>query len=79
MGRKKNVWASEIIIRGACGGFLFGIPLLYTMEVWWVGSLAKPPVVKLRDRLDIYRSHRPYEAVSPPWLLAIMAASSWLF
>lgn len=49
MGRKKNVWASEIndIIRGACGGFLFGIPLLYTMEVWWVGSLAKPPVVML--------------------------------
>lgn len=42
--RQKNVWASEIndIVRGACGGFLFGIPLLYTMEVWWVGSLAKP-------------------------------------
>ncbi|BAZ51146.1 hypothetical protein NIES4103_37950 [Nostoc sp. NIES-4103] len=42
--RKKNVWATEIndIIRGACGGFLFGIPLLYTMEVWWIGSLVKP-------------------------------------
>jgi putative integral membrane protein (TIGR02587 family) len=42
--RKKNIWASEFnnIIRGACGGFLFGIPLLYTMEVWWIGSLAKP-------------------------------------
>ncbi|MFN6570500.1 TIGR02587 family membrane protein [Dendronalium sp. ChiSLP03b] len=41
---KKNVWAREIndIIRGACGGFLFGIPLLYTMEVWWIGSLAEP-------------------------------------
>ncbi|MEH2176587.1 TIGR02587 family membrane protein [Nostoc sp.] len=40
---QKNVWRSEIndIIRGACGGFLFGIPLLYTMEVWWIGSLAK--------------------------------------
>lgn len=41
---QKNVWATELndIIRGACGGFLFGIPLLYTMEVWWIGSLVKP-------------------------------------
>jgi hypothetical protein len=28
--RQKNVWTSEIndIIRGACGGFSFGIPLI---------------------------------------------------
>ncbi|MDM9379920.1 TIGR02587 family membrane protein [Chlorogloeopsis sp. ULAP01] len=47
--RQKNIWVSEIndIIRGACGGFLFGIPLLYTMEVWWIGSLAKPPLLML--------------------------------
>jgi putative integral membrane protein (TIGR02587 family) len=45
--RRKNAWVSEInnIIRGACGGFLFGIPLLYTMEVWWIGSRAKPPMM----------------------------------
>jgi putative integral membrane protein (TIGR02587 family) len=45
--RQKNVWSSEIndIVRGACGGFLFGIPLLYTMEVWWVGSLVKPQLM----------------------------------
>jgi putative integral membrane protein (TIGR02587 family) len=45
--RKRNIWASELnnIIRGASGGFLFGIPLLYTMEVWWIGSLAKPPMM----------------------------------
>ncbi|WP_373530428.1 TIGR02587 family membrane protein [Nostoc sp.] len=45
--RQKNVWSSEIndIIRGACGGFLFGIPLLYTMEVWWIGSLVKPQLM----------------------------------
>jgi putative integral membrane protein (TIGR02587 family) len=45
--RRKNQWIREIndIIRGACGGFLFGIPLLYTMEVWWVGSFANPPVL----------------------------------
>ncbi|MFN6463422.1 MAG: TIGR02587 family membrane protein [Nostoc sp. DedVER02] len=47
--RKKNIWKSEIndIIRGACGGFLFGIPLLYTMEVWWIGSLVKPQLMMI--------------------------------
>lgn len=47
--RQKNVWRSEIndIIRGACGGFLFGIPLLYTMEVWWIGSRAKPQLMMI--------------------------------
>jgi putative integral membrane protein (TIGR02587 family) len=47
--RQKNVWRSELndIIRGTCGGFLFGIPLLYTMEVWWIGSLAKPQLMML--------------------------------
>ncbi|MEJ6479958.1 TIGR02587 family membrane protein [Nostoc punctiforme UO1] len=47
--RQKDVWRSEIndIIRGACGGFLFGIPLLYTMEVWWIGSLAKPQLMMM--------------------------------
>ncbi|MBG1267663.1 TIGR02587 family membrane protein [Nostoc sp. WHI] len=43
------MWSSEIndIIRGACGGFLFGIPLLYTMEVWWIGSLVKPQLMMM--------------------------------
>ncbi len=42
--RRKNKWSNELhdIIRGASGGFLFGIPLLYTIEVWWIGSSAKP-------------------------------------
>ncbi|KAM3094766.1 TIGR02587 family membrane protein [Phormidesmis sp. 146-12] len=33
-------WKSELkdLVRGASGGFLFGVPLLYTMEVWWIGS-----------------------------------------
>lgn len=33
-------WTEELddIVRGASGGFLFGTPLLYTMEVWWIGS-----------------------------------------
>ncbi|MDZ8228216.1 MULTISPECIES: TIGR02587 family membrane protein [unclassified Nostoc] len=47
--RQQNIWKSEIndIIRGACGGFLFGIPLLYTMEVWWIGSLVKPQLMMM--------------------------------
>ena len=31
------------LVRGMCGGFLFGIPVLYTMEVWWIGSSISPP------------------------------------
>ena len=31
------------MVRGVCGGFLFGIPMLYTIEVWWIGSLVSPP------------------------------------
>jgi putative integral membrane protein (TIGR02587 family) len=35
-----NQWRRELddLVRGASGGFLFGIPLLYTMEVWWIGA-----------------------------------------
>ena len=28
--------------RGICGGFLFSMPLLYTMEVWWTGLTVSP-------------------------------------
>ena len=40
-------WRSEIeeIISGASGGFLFGIPLLYTMEVWFIGSYVRPGIL----------------------------------
>jgi putative integral membrane protein (TIGR02587 family) len=33
-------WRCELgdLVRGLSGGFLFGIPLLYTMEVWWLGT-----------------------------------------
>ena len=42
-----DTWKAEIqeIISGASGGFLFGIPLLYTMEVWFIGSYVKPPIL----------------------------------
>ncbi|MGE9807323.1 MULTISPECIES: TIGR02587 family membrane protein [unclassified Janibacter] len=32
------------LIHAASGGMLFGIPLLYTMEVWWTGSRSHPLV-----------------------------------
>lgn len=28
--------------RGIAGGLLFSFPMLYTMEVWWAGFIAKP-------------------------------------
>ncbi len=38
--QSRNQWAQELddVIRGASGGFLFSTPLLYTMEVWWIGT-----------------------------------------
>lgn len=46
---RHSAWKHELhdIIRGACGGFLFGIPLLYTMEVWWIGSTASSAAMLL--------------------------------
>jgi putative integral membrane protein (TIGR02587 family) len=37
-------WRAEVIalVRAASGGLLFGVPLLYTMEVWWTGSHTTP-------------------------------------
>ncbi len=37
---RRNQWARELddIVRAVSGGFLFGIPLLYTMEVWQIGA-----------------------------------------
>lgn len=42
-----NAWSHQFddFIRGASGGFLFGIPLLYTMEVWWIGSQLSPAIM----------------------------------
>jgi putative integral membrane protein (TIGR02587 family) len=68
----KQVWQTEIndLIRGASGGFLFGIPLMYTMEVWWIGTYTDPPlmlavlaatyiIVFLLNRTDGFRQINP--------------------
>ena len=37
-------WRTELmnVVRAVSGGLLFGVPLLYTMEVWWAGSHTSP-------------------------------------
>jgi putative integral membrane protein (TIGR02587 family) len=65
-------WQQELedLVRGASGGFLFGIPLLYTMEVWWIGSYTEPVlmllilavtfvIVFLLNRTDGFRQLNP--------------------
>jgi putative integral membrane protein (TIGR02587 family) len=67
-------WQTELqdLIRGVSGGFLFGIPLLYTMEVWWIGSYTEPPlmlgvlgitfvVIFLLNRTDGFRASQPID------------------
>lgn len=75
--RHQAAWKNELddLVRGACGGFLFGIPLIYTMEVWWVGSAAPPSlllltllitliVVFLMNRTEGFRKTRSVQFVA---------------
>jgi putative integral membrane protein (TIGR02587 family) len=68
----RQQWKDELkdLVCGASGGFLFGIPLLYTMEVWWIGSYTSPPlmlmvlavvfvIVFLLNRTDGFRQGKP--------------------
>lgn len=45
--QSSHSWSHQLndMIRGVSGGFLFGIPLLYTMEVWWIGSQTSPSLM----------------------------------
>lgn len=40
----RGPWAQEVVdlVRAAAAGMLFGIPLLFTMEVWWTGTHTAP-------------------------------------
>jgi putative integral membrane protein (TIGR02587 family) len=37
-----NIWTRELhdLVRNFAGAFLFGVPLLFTMEMWWIGDYA---------------------------------------
>ena len=41
----KSSWRTELrhLVHDLAGAFLFGMPFLYTMEVWWRGNTAGPP------------------------------------
>lgn len=69
--RQVSLFQHEVddLVRGICGAFLFGAPLLYTMEVWWIGSSVEPPrlllvllltfaVVYLMSRTEGFRKVR---------------------
>ena len=77
---KGDNWRQELqeIISGASGGFLFGIPLLYTMEVWSIGSYVKPPflliilsitfaIIFLLNQIEGFR---PQESATLPGAIA---------
>ena len=44
-GIRPSPWRRELsdLGRGVAGAFLFGVPFLYTMEVWWTGNFTSPP------------------------------------
>jgi putative integral membrane protein (TIGR02587 family) len=41
---RSQPWREEIrgLVRAFSGAFLFGVPLLYTMEMWWLGEISRP-------------------------------------
>ena len=45
--RRAGPWGEtgDALARAVAGGMLFGIPLLYTMEVWWIGTQSEPPAI----------------------------------
>lgn len=73
---ERGPWVTEAVdlVRAVSGGLLFGIPLLYTMEVWWIGTATEPSrmvavllvtflVVFLLNRTSGFRSTRDVRAV----------------
>jgi putative integral membrane protein (TIGR02587 family) len=44
---REGPWRSELldVVRAASGGLLFGVPLLYTMEIWWTGTHTSPALM----------------------------------
>lgn len=41
---KESSWQKELddMAHGMSGAFLFGVPLLFTMEMWWIGNFTEP-------------------------------------
>lgn len=77
---ERGPWASEgrDAVRAVSGGILFGIPLLYTQEVWLVGGATRPRgaaivlglsavVVFVLNRTAGFRSTKDVRAVDAFW------------
>lgn len=77
---ERGPWAAEArdAVRAVCGGILFGIPLLYTQEVWLVGGATRPRgaavvlglsgvVVFALNRTAGFRSTKDVRAVDALW------------
>jgi putative integral membrane protein (TIGR02587 family) len=41
---QSDAWRDELrgFVRAISGAWLFGVPLLYTMEMWWLGEISRP-------------------------------------
>ncbi|HZI59202.1 MAG TPA: TIGR02587 family membrane protein [Pyrinomonadaceae bacterium] len=72
------------LIHELAGAFLFGMPFLYTMEIWWRGNTAGPPrmlcalaltfiALVVLERAAAGRSNR-----SVPWLRTLIEATQAL-
>jgi putative integral membrane protein (TIGR02587 family) len=42
VSEKPGPWARELddLVRAFAGAYIFGVPLLFTMEMWWIGEYA---------------------------------------
>lgn len=88
-----EMWGRETddVLRGVTGGFLVGIPILYTMEAWWIGETLSMPralvilalayvlnlayVLFTGFRMREAGSHRPFGDALEATALAVIAAA----
>src|SRR5687767_7575453 len=83
---RQKPWRTELrhLMHELAGAFLFGMPFLYTMEIWWRGNTAGPPrmlfalvltfiALVVLERAAIGRSN-----TSVPWLRTLSEATEAL-
>src|SRR5688572_28353624 len=86
MNKRQSPLRTELrhLMHELAGAFLFGMPFLYTMEIWWRGNTAGPPrmlcalaltfiALVVLERAATVRSNR-----SVPWLRTFIEATEAL-
>jgi putative integral membrane protein (TIGR02587 family) len=86
MNKRQSPFRTELrhLMHELAGAFLFGMPFLYTMEIWWRGNTAGPPrmlcalaltfiALVVLERAATVRSNR-----SVPWLRTLIEATEAL-